>query len=237
MKKIGIIGAMDVEIAILRAEMEKNGSLKQSESGNLVFNEGNINGKDVVVVKSGVGKVNAALCAQQLILKFGVDAVINSGIAGAMKEELHIFDLVVSEDAVYHDVDATAFGYKPTEVPQMKCSTFKADEKLIEAAEKGFSNSEQSAKFKMIRGRIATGDQFIADEKIKKHIAEICNPACVEMEGSAIAHACYLNNVPFVILRTISDNADASYESTYSFNETEAAEECSAIVMNMLKVL
>lgn len=237
MKKIGIIGAMDVEIAILRAEMEKNGSLKQFESGNLVFNEGNINGKDVVVVKSGVGKVNAALCAQQLILKFGVDAVINSGIAGAMKEGLHIFDLVVSEDAVYHDVDATAFGYKPTEVPQMKCSTFKADEKLIKAAEKGFSNSEQSAKFKMIRGRIATGDQFIADEKIKKHIADICNPACVEMEGSAIAHACYLNNVPFVILRTISDNADASYESTYSFNETEAAEECSAIVMNMLKVL
>lgn len=237
MNKIGVIGAMDVEVNILKKEMEKNGSLKQTEAGNLVFSEGNINGVDVVVVKSGVGKVNAALCAQRLILQFGVDAVINSGIAGAMKEGLHVFDLVVSTDAVYHDMDATAFGYKPTEIPQMKCSKFMADEKLIEAAEKGFAASEQSKNFKMIRGTVATGDQFIADEKVKQHIAEISKPACVEMEGAAIAHACYLNNTPFVILRTISDNADASYESTYSFNETEAAEECSAIVMNMLKMI
>lgn len=237
MKKIGIIGAMDVEISILRETMEKNGTLKKTEVGNLVFNEGQINGVDVVVVKSGVGKVNAALCAQRLILQFGVDAVINSGIAGAMEEGLHIFDLVISTDAVYHDMDATAFGYKPTEIPQMICSNFPADETLLEAAEKGFKKSEYSSKYKMIRGRVATGDQFIAYEELKNHIDQICQPACVEMEGAAIAHACYVNKTPFVILRTISDNADDSYEVTYSFNESIAAEECATIVMNMLEML
>lgn len=237
MKKIGIIGAMDVEIGILRAEMEKNGSLKKTESGNLIFNEGKINGIDVVVVKSGVGKVNAALCAQRLILLFKVDAVINTGIAGSIENDLHIHDMVVSTDAVYHDMDATAFGYEPTEIPQMRLKSFEADEKMIEAAEKAFAESPSSAQYKIIRGRVATGDQFIAYPELKERIENICSPACVEMEGAAIAHACNVNNIPFVILRCISDNADDSYEITYSFNEKIASEECAAVVMKMLEYL
>ena len=237
MKKIGIIGAMDVEISIFCDEMEKNGSLKKTEFGNLVFNEGNLCGKNIVVVKSGIGKVNAALCAQRLILQFGVEKIINTGIAGAIQENLHIHDMVVSTDAVYHDMDATAFGYEPTEIPQMHTSAFDADEKMIKAAENAFAQSESAKKYKLIRGRIASGDQFISYAEQKEHIEEICSPACVEMEGAAVAHACFLNQIPFVILRCISDNADDSYEVTYSFNEKIASEECAAVVLKMLEFL
>ncbi len=237
MKKLGIIGAMDVEIGIFCKEMEKNGSLKKTECGNLVFNEGNLCGKDVVVVKSGIGKVNAALCAQRLILQFGVERIINTGIAGSIQENLHIHDMVVSTDAVYHDMDASAFGYEPTEIPQMHTSVFDADEKMIEAAESAFAQSESAKKYKLIRGRVASGDQFISYAEQKEHIEEICSPACVEMEGAAIAHACFLSQIPFVILRCISDNADDSYEVTYSFNEKIASEECAAVVLKMLEFL
>lgn len=237
MKKIGIIGAMDVEIAILRDEMEKNGTLKKSEWGNLVFNEGNLGGKDVVVVKSGVGKVNAALCAQRLAIQFNVDGIINTGIAGGMNKELHIHDMVVSTDAVYHDMDATAFGYKATEIPQMKVSAFKANAEMIAAVQKAFEQSDSAKNYKLIQGRVASGDQFISSAEQKKRIELICTPACVEMEGAAIAHACFLNDVPFVILRCISDNADDSYESTYSFNEKIAAEECAAVTLKMISML
>lgn len=237
MKKIGIIGAMDVEINIFCEEMKKNGTLKKTECGNLVFNEGKLCGKDVVVVKSGIGKVNAALCAQRLILQFEAEKIINTGIAGSIQQNLHIHDMVVSTDAVYHDMDATAFGYGPTEIPQMHTSAFDADEKMIEAAEKAFALSESAKKYKLIRGRIATGDQFISYSEQKSHIEEICSPACVEMEGAGIAHACFLNKIPFVILRCISDNADDSYEVTYSFNEKIASEECAAVVLKMLEFL
>ncbi len=237
MKKIGIIGAMDVEIAILRDEMEKNGTLQKSEWGNLVFNEGKLGGKDVVVVKSGVGKVNAALCAQRLAIQFNVDGIINTGIAGGMNKELHIHDMVVSTDAVYHDMDATAFGYKPTEIPQMEVSAFKASEEMIAAAQKAFEESDSAKNYKLIQGRVASGDQFVSSAEQKKRIELICAPDCVEMEGAAIAHACFLNDVPFVILRCISDNADDSYESTYSFNEKIAAEECAAVTLKMISIM
>lgn len=235
MNKIGIIGAMDVEVSIFRDHMKENGSLKQTEAGNLVFYEGLLNGKSAVVVKSGVGKVNAALCAQRLILQFGVDAVINTGIAGAMGSGLEIFDMVASEDAVYHDMDAVAFGYKMTEIPQMKDSCFKADASLISLAEKAFASGKNFKGKKIIRGRVATGDQFIADSEKKEFIKKICTPACVEMEGAAIAHACYLNNTPFLILRCMSDMADSGHEAVYDFNEKDAAEESAAVVLEMMR--
>ena len=179
MNKIGIIGAMDVEISIFREEMQKNGSLKETVSGNLTFYEGTLSGKNVVVVKSGVGKVNAALCAQRLILQFAVDAVINTGIAGAMEKSLGIFDMVASTEALYHDVDATAFGYKMCEIPQMKESIFKADKNLVSAAENAFHSLSGLKGKQILLGRIASGDQFIADKEKKLHIQQIANPFCV----------------------------------------------------------
>lgn len=237
MKKIGIIGAMDAEIAALRNIMKENGSLKQIAAGKCTFNEGVISGMPVVVVKSGVGKVNAALCAQRLILQFGADAVINTGIAGAVGGNLRIFDMAVSTDAVYHDMNATEFGYKPTEIPQMETSAFPADERLVKAAEAAFAKTNAADGRKIVAGRVASGDQFIAEKSVKNRIKEICAPICVEMEGAAVAHACYINAVPYVILRCISDMADETVKATYSFNEDTAAEESSKVVIAMLSAL
>jgi adenosylhomocysteine nucleosidase len=148
---------------------------------------------------------------------------------------LTVLDFVVSTDAVYHDMDATGFGYKITEIPQMKCSDFSADEFLIESAKKAFSSLEESSRHKLVAGRIATGDQFVSSRETKKRIEENCAPSCVEMEGTAIAHACYLNEIPFVIIRCMSDTADDRGENLYAFNETEAAGLSAKLVMQMLK--
>ena len=237
MAKYGIIGAMETEISLLKQQMQQSGEVKETKAGSLNFFEGTISGKQIVLVKSGVGKVNAALCAQRLILQFGVDAVINTGIAGAMGGNLKIFDMVASSDALYHDVQAVAFGSKETEIPQMSCSDFKADEVLVKKAVAAFEAVNKNPERKIVVGRVATGDQFIADKETKNHIKEVCSPVCVEMEGAGIAHACYLNNVPYLILRAISDMADETVEQTYSFNEDTAAQISAGLLLELIKSL
>lgn len=234
MGKTGIIGAMEVELTKLKSELS---DVKETVSGGLTFVEGVLNSRQVVLVRSGIGKVNAALCAQRLIKEFNVSSIINTGIAGAMAPGLGVLDVVVSTDALYHDFDVTGFGYKLTEIPQMKCSDFIADKTLIEAAKAAFNEVPEAAGHKMIEGRIASGDQFISDRNVKEKIRGACNPACVEMEGAAIAHASYLNEVPFVIIRCMSDMADDSGEKTYDFNEETAANLSAAIVKGMVKKL
>ena len=229
-KKVGIIGAMSVELELLKSKLGENPTV--TKAGGMTFTEGKINGISVVLVQSGVGKVNAALCAQRLILKFGCTHIINTGIAGAMASGLKVLDFVASTDAVYHDMDATGFGYKKTEIPQMKCSDFPADGKMLEAARSAFK--EFPAEHKLVFGRIATGDQFISDKEKKSAIQETCSPACVEMEGAAVAHACWINEIPFVIIRCMSDMADDDGESIYSFNENEAASLSGSLVLSML---
>lgn len=233
--KIGIIGAMEVEIKFLHDLM--GSSVNTVEAGSLLFYEGRIHGKDVVLVRSGIGKVNAALCAQRLILQFNCTAVINTGIAGAMAHGLNVMDFVVSTDCIYHDMDTTEFGYKVGVIPQMEVSAFPADRKMIETCIQAFNESESSKNHRMMEGRIASGDQFISDKALKEKIAENLNPACVEMEGAAIAHACYLNHVPFVILRCMSDMADNDGTNTYEFNETEAADLSAGICEKVIEKL
>ena len=236
-KKVGIIGAMDVEVKTLKSvllPLPGESSVRTTVAGGCEFYEGLLDGVAVVVVKSGVGKVNAALCAQRLAIQFGVSHVINTGIAGAMASGLKVLDFVASTDALYHDMDATGFGYKVSEVPQMKCSDFPADPKMLDAATVAFASLKEAKGHELIAGRIATGDQFISDKEIKKHIRETCNPACVEMEGAAIAHACYLNSIPFVIIRCMSDMADDMQENSYTFNESTAAELSAALVRSMI---
>ena len=230
--KIGIIGAMAVEVELLKKNLK---DAKESKAGGLTFTEGLLNGKEAVIVQSGVGKVNAALCAQRLILQYSVDCIINTGIAGAMAKELQPLDFVVSTDALYHDMNATAFGYKECEIPQMSCSNFKADPKLISSAERAFESLSELKAHKLIKGRIASGDQFISDTSLKEKIHASCDPACVEMEGAAIAHAAYLNDTPFVIIRCMSDMADSSYESEYTFNEETAATMSASLVLEMMR--
>lgn len=233
MKKIGIIGAMESEVKELCRQLQYKECV---EYAGLEFNCGLLNGKNVVVVKSGIGKVNAALCAQALILKFEVTAVINTGIAGALGSGLHIFDFVVSSAAVYHDFDTTAFGYKIGQVPGM-VPQFPADEKLGEAAVKAFASTDFAKKYKIVKGLIASGDQFVSDAQQKKQIQTNFSPACVEMEGCAVAHTCYLNKIPFVIVRCMSDMADETVEQTYSFNEEVCAAASASLVLKMVDLL
>lgn len=232
MNKIGIIGAMAIEIEILRSAMEQNGALEAVQEGGLTFYCGMLHGKNIVAVKSGVGKVNAALCAQRLALSFKVDGIINTGIAGAAAQGLGVFDMVVSSDALYHDMDAVVFGYKPCQIPQMDVFAFQADAALIAAAKAAFAESKYAATHRLVCGRVASGDQFISEKERKAHIIALCNPACIEMEGAAIAHSCFLNQIPYVILRCMSDTADD--EAAYSFNEKTAADESAEIVERMI---
>ena len=209
---IGIIGAMDSEVATLFAHMSAK---EKININNLTFYKSKLYNKDVVIVKCGIGKVNAALCTQLLILTFKVSKIINTGIAGAVGEGLKIYDFVVSTEAVYHDFDVQFFGYKPGQVPGMP-ETFKADPALINAAKQAFEETDFANKLKLSQGRIASGDQFISGNDQKALIISNFHPQCVEMEGCAIAHTCYANNVPFVIIRCMSDTADDSVKETYS---------------------
>ncbi len=226
---IGIIGAMDSEVAALVAEMSTNETF---EYNNYKFYKGTLFGKEVVIVKCGIGKVNAAVCTQILLFKFNVEKVINTGIAGATGAGLKQYDFVVSTAAVYHDVDVQIFGYKPGQVPGMP-ETFAADSALADAAVSAFNKSELAKEHKIMKGLVASGDQFIAGGERKDFIVKTFKPDCVEMEGGSIAHVCYVNKVPFAIIRCMSDCADDSASEEYS--EDAASKLSSAFLMEVIK--
>ena len=244
--KFGIIGAMDIEIELLASRMS---GLKKIEYINLVFYEGKLCGKKVVIVKSGIGKVNAALCCQILIDKFNVTNVINTGIAGGMDKRLRILDTVVSTECVYHDADTTFFKDPICTIPEMP-TFYKADKNMTSIAmsyknaeyltndeenlTKNMTENMTGAKYDIYEGRIASGDQFICTKEGKEKIMTNCNPMCVEMEGCAIAHVCYVNQIPFVIIRSISDNADENVTTDYTFNRGSAAQVSANIVCHIL---
>ena len=226
---IGIIGAMDSEVETLFTRM----SCKEKINiNNLTFYKGKLFDKDVVIVKCGIGKVNAALCTQLLILNFKVSKIINTGIAGAIGDGLKIYDFVVSTEAVYHDFDVQFFGYKLGQVPGMP-EVFTADSSMVNTAVSAFENTDFSKQLKIVKGRIASGDQFISGNEKKAFIISNFHPQCVEMEGCAIAHTCYANNVPFVIIRCMSDTADDSVKETYS--EETASKLSSTFLLEVLK--
>ncbi|MDR3311915.1 MAG: 5'-methylthioadenosine/adenosylhomocysteine nucleosidase [Spirochaetaceae bacterium] len=225
----GIIGAMHVEVDLLKKALAV--SEKQTIAG-LEFFSGVLGGISFVVVQSGIGKVNAALCAQILIDRFRVNRIINTGIAGAIAEDLKPLDMVLSTELVYHDVDVSGLGYAPTMIPGMAPSIFTADPGLLAAAKT--AAQARGDNFRCYSGRIATGDQFIASLERKEAIRKTCAPLCTEMEGAAIAHVASVNRVPFLIIRCISDNADETVGTHYQFNEKAAADLCAYIVVTLL---
>lgn len=232
MKKIGIIGAMELELEALKEKMQ---IIRKEEKASMEFLEGTLNGTDVVIVRSGIGKVNAALCTQILCDLFEVTHIINTGVAGSLKNEINIGDIVVSTDALHHDVDVRVFGYPLGEVPQMGCLAFPADEKLTGLAVE--CCKEVNPDIAVYSGRIVSGDQFISDKQVKETIISNFGGFCVEMEGASIAHAAYLNHVPFVIIRAISDKADDSAEMDYPTFERAAAAHSAALVEHMLPLI
>ena len=222
MKPIGIIGAMGLEVELLRDRMQNR---SETVFAGRHFYSGTLSGADTVLVCSGIGKVNAAITAQILIDHFGVSAVINTGIAGSARADIGVRDVVISDVAAYHDMDARILALS---YPNLR--EFSADPNLIEKAK---AACEGTVRFYV--GKVATGDQFIADSAVKADIVARLQPCCVEMEGGAIAHACAANHIPFVIIRCISDNADNSADMDYAAFEKLAADDAAEIITQMLK--
>jgi adenosylhomocysteine nucleosidase len=231
MIKLGIIGAMEQEVETLLAQMEEKTACTKAGS---TFYEGKLQGLDVVVVQCGIGKVNAAMCVQVLCDRFAVTHVVNTGIAGSLNAQLDIGDLVISEDAMYHDFDCVHFGYPMGKVPGMDVVAFPADAALQTLA---FAAAESVNAGHTKRGRVASGDKFVAEETVKNRIIEITGALCTEMEGAAIAQTAYRNGVPFVIIRAISDKADNSAEMDYPTFERIAAHRCAAVTMQLAAAL
>ena len=229
--KLGIIGAMKIEVEALKENMENKTVTWRT---GMEFCDGTLEGLPTVVVQCGVGKVNAALCVQILCDCFGVTHLVNTGIAGSLSKELDIGDLVVSKDAMYHDFDCGGFGYPHGKVPGMDVIAFPADETMMEYA---VSAAEAVNPGHCKVGRVATGDQFICDKAVKNTIIENTQALCTEMEGGAIAQAAYRNGVPFVILRAISDKTDDSADMDYPTFEAIAAQRCAKVAQTMAKKL
>lgn len=232
MTKIGIIGAMELEVEQLKKEMTVSAVVKKA---GMDFFEGTLNGAPVVVVRCGIGKVNAALCVQILADVFRVSHVINTGVAGSLNAKLDIGDILISRDALHHDMDVTIFGYQPGEVPQMGFREFAADEKMVALAKEACERVNPD--IKALTGRVVSGDQFISSKEVKERLITRFQGDCAEMEGASIAHGAYLNSLPFVIIRAISDKADDSAEMDYPTFEAAAAKHSAALVKEMVKGL
>lgn len=230
MSVIGIIGAMEEEVAALKEKMELEEVLKKAS---MEFYKGTLQGKSVVVVRSGIGKVNAGLCTQILVDVFGVDKVINTGIAGSLDAKIDIGDIVISTEALQHDVDATQFGYPLGQIPRMETLAFPADELMTKTAKEACE--AVNPEIHVFTGRVVTGDQFVASREVKDHIKTNFDGLCTEMEGAAIAQAAWLNEVPFVIIRAISDKADDSAQMDYPTFERQAIRHSVRLVEEMLR--
>ena len=232
MRCIGIIGAMEVEVATLKETLK---DVQITRKASMEFYAGVLEGKKVVVVRSGIGKVNAGMCTQILADVFGVEAVINTGIAGSLNNDVNIGDIVLSTDVLHHDMDATGFGYKKGQIPQMEEFSFPADEKLRKLASKVCK--EVNPEISVFEGRICSGDQFISDKGVKDAIISEFGGFAVEMEGAAIGQAAYLNHIPFLVVRAISDKADGSANMDYAEFEMAAIEHSVKLTVKMIEEL
>ena len=226
---IGIIGAMEEEVAVLKTSMEVEEVVNYAS---MEFCKGTLCGKQVVIVRSGIGKVNAGICAQILADKFNVDKIIHTGIAGSLDAQIDIGDVVVSTDLVEHDMDATLFGDPLGQVPRMDTFSFPADPELVEKAV--VANEEANPDIKTFTGRIVSGDQFVSSPEVKEKLVAHFQAKCTEMEGAAVAHAAYLNKISCVIIRAISDKADNSATMDYPTFEKLAIERSVRLVKNLL---
>ena len=230
MKTIGIIGAMEEEIESIKPHID---IISTKNIVGLDFYMGKMGGNNVVLVRSGIGKVNASVCSQVLIDLYAVDYIINVGVAGAINKDLKIGDIVIATDVMHHDMDTSFFGDEIGIIPRMEESCFKADEELIEIA-KNISNDILKDNV-IVTGRIVSGDQFLCDIEIKNKIWAHFKASCVDMESAAIGQTCYLNKIPFSIIRSISDNSDENNQYENFFKDS--AIKASNILKEMINVI
>lgn len=223
MKKIGIIGAMDVETELLLSKVEV---LSKSKQAGFTYHECNYHGLALIITTCGIGKVNAASGTQIMINRYNPDAIINTGVAGGMKPEIQVCDVVISNEVTYYDVRKeqmkTCFPYKESFIP---------NEQLLNYAIK--ASADGSARYHI--GKIASGDAFVTDPDLKKSIQLNFDPCCVDMESCPIAHVADINDVPFIVFRSISDNADEEATLSYEAFETKAANHSAEMVLKILE--
>ncbi len=227
--KVGILGAMDLEVSSLCEKLER--TIVKSIAGNQ-YHAGQLNGVSVVVVKCGIGKVNAAVATQVMIDHFDVDLIINTGVAGSLSNSLDIFDIVVSQDLVQHDFDTSAAGDELGLITGFSSVSFDVNEKLYDLAV--HVGKEIFNDINVYKGRIATGDQFVSSKETKDRIVKQFGAVCTEMEGCAIAQTCFLNNMPFLVIRSISDKADSSAHIDYFDFVNKAALKSSQLIEELV---
>jgi len=228
---IGIIAAMAEELEILLTDLALE---EKKEKANMTFHKGSLYGKNVVAVVCGIGKVNSAICTQILASEYNVDKIINVGVAGGIGKDIYPGDIVVAENLVQHDMDTTAFGDKMGQIPRLDTFDFKCDEQMVAIAKKA---CEEIPELNSFTGRIVSGDQFIANvEKIQWLDKEFGAISC-EMEGASIAQVCYLNSIPFVVIRSISDNANNGAHMDYQNFITIAVKNSTRILKQMLEMM
>lgn len=222
MKKIVIIAAMEQELAAIKNKFE---NIEEKEIKDLIYYEGLLNARKYILIKSGIGKVNAARTTQMLIDYFDIEYIINVGTAGSLNNKLEIGDIVIGKDLVQHDFDTTAFGDEKGYITGTG-KIFKSDNSLIKRY--NISNGE----YNILVGTIATGDIFCTEKWMKEKIREEFEADCVEMEGAAIAQVCKLNKIPFVIIRSISDKPNG--ENAMDFNKFIgiASKRCADLIFN-----
>lgn len=225
---IGIIGAMEVEVAILREAMQNP---KTQRISGMDFICGQLCGKDVVLAQSGIGKVFAAICAQTMILKFGVTELVNSGVSGTLTHDLHIGDVAISTACVQHDMDTSPIGDPVGMLSGINIVDLPADEKI--AAEFDAVCTQKGINHRL--GKIASGDQFVHTAERREWIVKTFGAISVEMEAGSIAQVCYVNKVPFVSLRVISDEASGDAHVDYPTFVKSAAATSSAVTMSWLE--
>lgn len=230
---VGIIGAMECEINKLKLKLK---NLNEHKAGRQVFYIGEINGHRVILVQSGVGKVNAAICTQYIIDKFSPDYIINTGIAGGLGKNLNVGDIVIGTEFVQYDFDVTAIGYALgymcTGINKDKPTVFYSDEKLINDFESALKAAAPDIKYH--KGIIASGDCFVSSLEKKHQIRDTFNASAVEMEGAAIAQTANINEVPCVIVRAVSDLADNDAAKNHAFVEEDMAALCSSAIEKLL---
>lgn len=229
--KIAIIGAMEEEVTLLRDHIEDR---TQETVAGCEFTFGKIKGVDVILLRSGIGKVNAAMSTTILLEKYKPDYIINTGSAGGLNPNLNVGDAVISSEVRHHDVDVTAFDYEYGQVPQLPAA-FLADEKLMAIAEAAANEMDH---FQIVRGLIVTGDSFMEDsERVAFIQTKFRDIQAVEMEAAAIAQVAYRFSVPFVIIRSLSDIAGKQSEISFDQFIDKAATNSATLVMKMVEAL
>ncbi len=227
---IGIIGAMKIEIEKIRSLTENK---KTETVSGIDFVSGTLNGREIVTAVCGIGKVSAAICTQTMILKFAPECIINTGVGGALSDKLDVCDAVIAESFVQHDMDTTVLGDPAGYIHDLKTVDIPADKKVFEVLTRA---AEMTGGFKVLPGKIASGDQFIANTERKKFIVDTFGASVCEMEGASMAQVCFKSSVPFSAVRAISDKADGSGHISYEEFLPQAAENAAKIIENFVKL-